>query len=487
MAMMTADFGNAASIPPGDPRAWSRALSIREMLRVVRRRWRILIATLLACSAIGVAYTLAVTPKYKSQVQLFVATEPSLSQAGALDLEEGNQFTESRVLSYVNLVTSPAVTAPVVKQLGLRMSPSQLAGELTASVPPDTVLINIVATNPSGFRARQIAQAVGQRMIRLVTQLENPGGRGSSPVRLTVSSPATLPTTPSSPNKKLDILLGIIAGVVLGLCLAVARERADDTVSDVEELKDHWQIPVLAVVPNVPEPVGLSVGGTAGDSRYEALRYLRTSLSFLNVDRPPDSLVITSSVPGEGKSTTAFALAEVVAAAGQSVILVDGDLRRPMLAQYSGLPTGPGVTDVLADEAVLPEVLLPHGHFPDLRILRAGSPVPTPSEILATHKMAELLERLRGMADLVIVDAPPLAPFTDAAVLAAQTSGALVVVQPRVASRRQLQDTLQQLTFVNARIFGFVANKVPSQDTDYSYRSGYYASSPVASAAATEA
>ncbi len=436
----------------------------------------VVLASTVICVGLSVAYVRTATPIYKSQAQLFVATSPALSQSTAA-LEQGGQFTEGRVLSYVDLATSPIVTRRVIRDLGLHMTGRTLAGKISASVPTGTVLINVTAADTSPQRARSIAAAVSTELISLIKTLERPS-HGPSPVSVNVSSPAQLPTSPSSPRKSVDVALGVIVGLVVGLLLALAFERADKSVRNVDELTENLTVPVLAVIP-VSSQSRKDIGSnpTAATLRHEALRNLRTSLSFIDVDSPPTSLVITSAVPNEGKSTVALTLAEVVAVVGQSVILVDGDLRRPAIARYSGVSTNVGLTDVLVDDSLLDEALVPHPLIPSLQVLQAGSPVPNPTDMLASHRMVELLDRLCSRASLVIVDTPPLGLVTDAALLAPHTSGAIVVVQPGLVPRRALQDCLAQLDLVNARVFGVVANKVRRDTGRYGYGYGYVADS----------
>jgi tyrosine-protein kinase len=457
-----ADVANKGGSPNGGQGGDATA-SLSQLSALYRRRWRTIGLTTCVCVAAAVAYAFSATPKYRSQVQLFVATQPSLA-ASTLDLEQGGQFTASRVLSYVNLAKSPAITQPVVAALSLHMTASQLGNEITATVPADTVLINIAVTDTSPRRARNIAAAVAQRLVQFVEILEKPKN-GPSPVKLSVSSPAQVPVAPASPRKKLDIALGAVLGVLLGFAVALLRNRADRTVADVDELKENWRVPVLATVPNSSRVVSrrksaASPSPDALAARFEALRHLRTSLNFISVDNPPDSLVLTSSLPGEGKSTIAVALAEVVAAAGQSVVLVDGDLRQPSVGTYLGLPPRRGFTDVVLDQDLLESVLAQHPRFPIMQILLAGTPVPNPSELLSSQRAGELIRALRARADLVIIDAPPLGPVTDAAVLAVRASGTLVVVEPRAVPRRALRDTLRHLELVNAHVLGLVANKI---------------------------
>jgi capsular exopolysaccharide synthesis family protein len=212
----------------------------------------------------------------------------------------------------------------------------------------------------------------------------------------------------------------------------------------------------------------------------EALRELRTNLSFLDVDQPPRIIVVTSSVPGEGKSTVTANLAVTLAAAGENIVVVDGDLRRPTLVDVFGLVPGVGVTDVLAGTADLGDVLQPWSALPNLSVLGSGRIPPNPSELLGSQAMKKMLSTLAQNAT-VLIDAPPLLPVTDAAVLSRVADGAIVVIQAGKTTQEQLDQSLGNLEKVRGRVLGTVLNYVPTRGADaYSYYGTYSSASPPA-------
>ncbi|MCA1721071.1 MAG: CpsD/CapB family tyrosine-protein kinase [Actinobacteria bacterium] len=209
-------------------------------------------------------------------------------------------------------------------------------------------------------------------------------------------------------------------------------------------------------------------------ARAEAFRQLRTNLQFLEVDEPVRSFVITSSVPKEGKSTTACNLAITLAQAGVRTLLIEGDLRRPRIADYLGLEGAIGVTNVLIGQVPLQDALQPWGNG-TLSVLASGPLPPNPSELLASRGMHELLAEVEKSFDMVIIDAPPLLPVTDAAILSTMTGGALLGVRCRSTKRDQLRRAADALEAVDARVLGAVLNMVPRRGPDayYSYGYGY--------------
>jgi capsular exopolysaccharide synthesis family protein len=208
----------------------------------------------------------------------------------------------------------------------------------------------------------------------------------------------------------------------------------------------------------------------------EAFLKLRTNLQFMDVDKPPRVIVVTSPLPGDGKSTVALNLAAALSMSGQPVMLIDADLRRPVMAESLGLVEGVGLTDVLIGRVQVEEVVQRVAGLPNLAVLAAGPVPPNPSEMLGSKSMRRLLKRLRKDCT-VIIDAPPLLPVTDAAVLTAAADGALVVVSSGRTLDTQLRDALGNLSAVSGHTLGVVLNRVPPRSSASGYYGGYYGDS----------
>ena len=449
-------------------------MDLRDYLRILRGRWRlILLCTLLALGAAAAATYLA-TPMYQAQAQLFVST--SQVDSGNLGgLQQGSQFAQQRVKSYADIIDNPLITQAVADDLGLDLTPRQLDEMIEATAPLDTVLINVTVTDESPQQAQAIADAVAQRFTQVADQLETPAGAPASPVKVSVVRAADVPQSPVSPRPKLNLALGLLVGLAVGVGAAVLRETLDTSVKGVEQLQDDLGLATLGLIGFDAESSKrpLIVHLDPQSTRAEAFRQLRTNLQFVDVDTPPRSIAITSSVPGEGKSTTACNLAIALAQAGVRVILVEADLRRPRLAQYMGVEGAIGLTDVLIGRATLTDVIQPWGTDDRLRVLASGPTPPNPSELLGSHQMRELLTRLEVSCDLVILDAPPTLPVTDAAILAKQVSGTVLVIRAGRTTKEQVTRALDSLRSVGAHVYGGVLNMVPTKGPD-AYRYGYY-------------
>lgn len=450
-------------------------MELHEYLVILRKRWvSILLVTALAVAGAMTA-TLLATPTYQAKSQLFV----SVSTGGSTsDLLQGSSFTQNRVKSYTDMVTSPRVLIPVIKELGLATTPDQLATSITADSPLDTVLINVTATSTNPETASAVANATAKNLGTEVIALEKPSGSQSSPVRISTIRTATVPTTPATPKPVRNLGLGLVLGLMLGFGLAVLREALDTKVrseTDVQKVTDTSVIARIGYDEDAPAHP-LIVQSSPNNHRSEAFRRLRTNLQFLDLADRPRTIVVTSSLPGEGKSTTAINLAITMADGGSRVALIDADLRRPSVAEYMGLEGSVGLTTLLIGQADLQDAIQTWGNG-TLHVLPSGEVPPNPSELLGSGAMAKLLEKLTNAYDIVIIDTPPLLPVTDAAILAKITGGALVVVGANTLHRQQLADGLGSLEDVGARVLGVVLNRIADQQTG-SYTYYDYASAP---------
>jgi capsular exopolysaccharide synthesis family protein len=296
-------------------------------------------------------------------------------------------------------------------------------------------------------------------------------------VKVEVVAGPQLNDVPVAPRPVRNLALAALLGLIIGAAGAVAREMLDTTVKTGEALHALAGAPVLAGVPFDPD--AKTAPGTyvsSGHSaRAESLRQLRTNLQYVDVDRPVKTVVVTSAVPGEGKSSTACGLAILFAEAGQRVLIIDADLRRPCIAEYLGIEGAAGLTTVLVGKASVDDVLQRWGT--DLWVLPSGSLPPNPSELLGSQHMADLLDELRERFDMVIVDCPPLLPVTDGAVVAARADGALLMARSRRTTIGQVTAAVRALQSVDARLLGCVFNMVAKNGADayYNYSHDGYA------------
>jgi non-specific protein-tyrosine kinase len=451
----------------------TNSLDLREYLRVIARRWRVIISLALLGTVLGAGATYASTPQYQATATLFVSLQGGADTA---ELNQGNTFAQARVQSYTAVATSPQVTGPVVQSLGLHMTRAQLAGRITADAPLDTVLLHITVTDTQQRRTARIANAVADRFAVVVSDLERPPGGRQSPVHLTVTAPAIPPLVPSSPHATVDLGLGLAVGLAVGIALAVLLESLDTSLrgpaSLAEFLADISGPSLLSSIifdPKAPRHP-LATRDDKHGRRAEGFRRLRTNLHFVHVDRQPRVIAVTSALPSEGKTSVAVNLAGTLAESGASVCLVDADLRRPSAAKALGLVRDAGLTTVLIGMARTEDMLQSAGSF---SVLSSGAVPPNPAELLGTEQFRAALRSLAKDFDHVVVDTGPVLPVTDAAVIGPAVDGYLLVVRAGQTSRSQVADAIRTLERVGTPLLGTVLNMAPAKgdgsDHGYAY------------------
>ncbi|MGI3784893.1 MAG: polysaccharide biosynthesis tyrosine autokinase [Janthinobacterium lividum] len=443
-------------------------MDLRGYLKVLQRRWISILVITLATLAVTAGITFALTPKYTASTRLFFGVQGA--QSGS-DLAQGSTFAEAQLTSYAQVATSPLVLQPVIEQLGLQLTPAQLATKVSAFAPTDTVIIQVTVTDSNAGQSAAIANAVGQKLASVTSDLSPRRQDGSQSVKATILAPAQVPTDASSPNVLRNLAAGLILGLLLGVAVAIARRLLDTKVRNEADLEQITSVPVLGVVPfdSDAEAHPVVIRDDPLSVRAEAVRRLRTNLQFVEAAEQSRSVVVTSSIPGEGKSTAALNLAASLSDAGLDVVLVDADLRRPSIARYVGIEGSVGLTTVLIGEASLDDVLQPWGDS-SLRVLPSGQVPPNPSELLGSGAMADLLDQLTERFDMVILDSPPLLPVTDGAILGRLAGSTLVVVGADRLHRSQLRGALESLTTAGVHVSGVVLNKVaPHNFGPYEY------------------
>lgn len=466
------DAAENAQVPAG--------LTLADYFRIARGRWKAIAAFTMALTVLAFCWTL-------QQPRIYA------SQAAAIVIASSDVIAVAKAGKYQSVGQSRLVAERVVKSLGLNTSPNALLGSVTVTALPDAQL-SVTATSPDPATAQRVADAWIVGLVDQVEEIESiPAveGTGVAPVpgiRVVPLSEAVLPTAPISPDVKKTLGMGALGGLILGLLYALLRHYLDRRVRNSATIERRFGVSVLGTLPVDTRLEGKSIilddgtrAGKPGKGSHaimEALRELRTNLQYVDVDNPPRIIVVTSAVPAEGKSTVTANLAVTMAATGENVVVVDGDLRRPTMADVFNLVPGIGLTDVLSGNAELADVLQEWSAMPNLRVLGSGRVPPNPSELLGSLAMKKLLQTLAQNA-IVLVDAPPLLPVTDAAILTRISDGAIVVVRSGQTTEDELGKALGNVARVNGHVLGTILNRVPTSGTDsYGYYSSYQSFEP---------
>ncbi|SDF26894.1 capsular exopolysaccharide family [Blastococcus aurantiacus] len=449
-------------------------MGARGPLTAVRRRWRWVVAASMLGLLAALVWSNGQTPTYRSTATVFFSPEYGDS---ASELVQGSTYTKNQVTSYARLATTPAVLLPVINELELTATPAELARSLDARVPLDTAIIELSATDPSPERSAALADAVVASLSRVVEDIAPDDDTGQATVRSLPVAAAEVPSGPVGPNLPLDLATGLVAGILLGLAAALARDALDNRVRDAGVAAELTTLPVVGSIPTRSRrgapPIVVEADPHASEA--ESFRMLRTNLQFLAVpsdgagSREARVIAVTSSLQGEGKSTVAANLAASLAETGDRVLLVDADLRRPAVARLLGIEGAVGLTDVLIGRASAADVVQDWGSR-GLQVLASGRTPPNPAELLGSPAMRALLAELRADYDFVVVDTAPLLPVADAAILSRAVDGMLVLANVTRVRRSQLAESLQTLEQVKGRVLGLVLNQVSRPDDVYAYR-----------------
>lgn len=427
----------------------------------VSTRWpSILVVTLLGIGAAALALSLA-TPRYSAHADVLISPPEQQSTSAP---------AARTVASYAEVLGGRTTAADVVDALALDRSIRSVDRDLSASVLDGTAVLRVTASSSDADEAARISGAAATAFVAWVKDQR-------TTLTASVVGTAVAPTSPSSPSRALWLLVGGLVGLLVGLAAAAARQRADHSIHSPAELEELAGAPVLGAIARdkaaADTPLITSLG--THHPRFEAVRILRTNLQFVDIDRDHKVITVTSAVPGEGKSTTACNLAIALAQTGVRVALVEGDLRRPRVAEYLSLERSVGLTTVLVGRVPL-EAGLQQASTPGLDVLTSGALPPNPSEILQTSAMSAVVADLREAYDVVLIDAPPLLPVTDASLLASISDGALLVVKHGDTGREAVVSAAARLNAVGARLLGTVLTMAPVKElarTGYGYGYGY--------------
>jgi succinoglycan biosynthesis transport protein ExoP len=498
--------------------------NLRTYLAVLRRRkWWVASLAILGL-VVSLAFSLTEQKQYSATAQLLVQ---SVGSNLALNSGAQSPVTATDVQTELQLVTSAQVQKSVRKALG--------------SVPPvsaaevgQTNLIAVTATDASPARAAVVANAYARGFVASNTasaisnvtaaedqlssqidsinkeishlsadqssqlgalsnqeailkgqlaQLQVAGAEASSGLEFV--TPAQPPTVPSSPRPTQDGLLGLAIGLLIGLGAAFLRDSLDDTLTSSETAERVSDAPVLATIPLISSwrkgerPQVLAVSEPTSQAA-EAYRSLRTSLQFARQAEELRTLLVTSPREGEGKTATVANLGAAFAQAGERVVVVSCDLRRPRLGQFFPADGPSDLVAVLHGEQSLDDALKPAAECEGLWTLGAQSTSPNPTELLSAKRVSDLIAELERKFDLVIVDSPPVLPVADAMILTAYADAVLVLAAASQTRRGELRRTAEKLAQANARVIGLVLNKVSAQSgyEGYGHPYGYPSKAP---------
>ncbi|WP_454851913.1 polysaccharide biosynthesis tyrosine autokinase [Promicromonospora soli] len=442
-------------------------MELVEYANVLRRRWAVIVGVALVGALAAFGWAWSTPPTYTATAKVYVSLNTGESTS---DLLQGSTYVKNLIESYAALTDMPVVLDPVAEDLGDDVSGRYLATIVSADSPLNTSIIEIKVDHGAPESAAQIANSVAQQLSTTVVELSPAAPTGEQSIEVTVVSPAEVPQYPSAPRTRLLVAAGGAGGLALSVVMVLLWAVLDTrirTAQDLEMVSEGTgllgSIPVVkrkaARIPATHDPLS---------TRAEAYRRVQTNLSFVDATTPARVLVVTSSVPGEGKSTTSINLASTFAESGSRVLLIDSDMRRPSIATTLGLEDAAGLTTAIVGRAAMTDLVQRYGPG-RLDVLPLGPIPPNPHQLIASDATRDLIAAARSAYDVVIIDAPPLLPVSDAAVLSTMADGVVVVVGARRVRRTQLTQALRVLAGVEARVLGFILAFAPRSGPDGSY------------------
>jgi polysaccharide biosynthesis transport protein len=446
------------------------AVELRTLLEVAKLRGWILIVTVVVAAASAWYVSNQLTPTYQASTTLLV----NQTQAPGVVLYNDILTSERLTNTYARLVEQRPILSAVRAQLTLPFDEEELRRKLSVAPIRNTQLLRISVEDKDPEAAAKIANVLADVFIA-----DNAQKLGSRPGTVSVSEPAIVADSPVKPNVLLNTVLAGMLGLMLGAAVAAALEYLDDTIKDARDVEVVAGLTTLGTVARFSSVTRNGKNwGRVGDAldrgAAEDYRQIRTNIHFSMLDVKSKVILVTSTAPVEGKSTTASNLAIVLGRAGHKVILIDADLRRPSIHRLFRTPNTFGLTGLLLSQSKDINFALFDTDLGELKVMPSGPLPPNPSEVLMSSQFAGILLAARDKADYVILDSPPVLAVTDARVLAGQADATILVVEPAKERSGAFQRTCQALGQANAKILGVIFNKVKARRKGYYY--GYYRS-----------
>ena len=428
-------------------------MELSDYVRLLRRRWWVLLLSTMI-GGLGAYIATERQPEvYGSGLTFFLADASGRPLSG-----EAAQSAEARISSYITLLTSAPVRELISKEVGTRV----YSAGASAS---DTIFMRLTTRAGTPETALVAAQAYADAFPEYVAEFESGGATGQGNT-LGILEPPVLNPTKLGPDVRGNVRIGLVLGLVLGAGLVLLLELLDNKIRDVDELERMVDVGVAAAVPWEFQGEQLITERRPRSRRAEAMRLVRTNVQFAGLGGGLRKLVVTSPGAREGKTSIATDLALAYAQAGQRVVLLDADLRRPRVARLFDLPDGNGATNVMVGDVRLEAVIHAWGEG-QLRVLTSGTQPSQPSELLASARMGQLLDELSKDSDLVIIDSAPVLPVADTVALVAHVDAVLLVVRVGTTTTSQIKASVERLRSVDARIVGVVLNGAESPSSPY--------------------
>lgn len=431
-------------------------VTLGSIIQILRKHFLTVAVAFVLVVGITMAYSVLAPKKYAAASELYATYNSSADSAASVtDINTAGSYISSQIKSYPTLAKTEAVLQPVIDELSLDSTVAGLGGLITVSNPANTMLVDIEVKTTSPEQSQHIANAVAESLSNVVSSTLYSGA--NSPVKLAVVQKATKPDSPSSPNWKINLVIGVLLGLVVGIAAALIRDAMDTKLRTVRDLQDITRSPLLGSVSDnskLEEPKPIIVRQPASRTSEE-YRRIRTNLSFIAPVKGTAArmIVVTSSNASEGKTTMAVNLAAALAENDVRVLLIDADLRHPSVANRLGIEGNAGLVHVLSGQASVTDVVQQYWK-PNFHVMPAGPKPPNASLLLNSKTMEALLEQALKQYDYVIVDTGPMAVTDDAVRFGRLGNGVLLTAGRGICDKKELRDVIRQFNSVEVPVIG---------------------------------
>ncbi|KFI66189.1 Etk-like tyrosine kinase [Bifidobacterium cuniculi] len=452
-------------------------MTFSDLLAIIRKHVITIAITFVVTVTAVCAFTAVSPVKYTTTTQLFATyNDASGSQANMSEQNNGSSYIMSQIKSYPALTATQTVLQPVIEELDLNTSASTLGETISVTNPDNTAFVNISVTGTDPTQTTDIANAVARSLSNVVEKsLYATGSR--SAIKLSIVQPAVRPTAPSSPKWKLNVLVGIVGGLVLGVFAALLKDVLSKKIEDEDELGEYLSAPIVGRIPedellNETSPAVICQPGSPIAEDY---RRIRTNLSFIApVDDTHCRLIITTSTgASEGKTTTSVNVAAALAENGAKVLLIDADLRSPSVAKKLDIDGSAGLAHVLSGQASVKDVVQRYWKG-NLHIMPAGPKPPNASTLLNSPVMVELLNNAMQQYDYVIIDTAPMVVANDAIIFVRRGGSLIMVCRRDRTLKHDLREINEELTTLDLSVTGVVFNCAKDNKKGSGYGNYYY-------------
>jgi succinoglycan biosynthesis transport protein ExoP len=502
-------------------------IDIREYFYLLRSwSWLIILAGLIA-GVIMYVISINTVPLFETSTRLLVSDPPAMRSLDTSSMVS----IQTQTSTYAEMLLDRAVLQGIIDKLKLQITSEELKPFISVEIVRNTQLLLVTVRDPNPVRAAEIANTLAQvfterirelqslryassqkglakQVLDMETQINDTNlaiektsdqaqklqlearlteyrrlysnlvtnfeqlrlAEAQTSTNIFVSEPANVQLEPVSPKTIRNTVLAVLVGLLLAAGTILAVDLLDDSIRNPEDIRKKFFLPILGMIASHQIIDGKPISLVQPRSPItESFRALRTNLTYSSVDRPLRRILITSSTPQEGKTTISANLTVVLAQGEKKAILIDADLRRPTVHKKFGLMNRLGLSSLFLRSLENIPATIQSAGIPGLSVMTSGSIPPNPAELLTSHRMVEILDRLNQDFDLIVIDTPPVLTVTDAVSLAPGMDGVIVVVKPGFTKESALKQTLEHLRNVNARVLGVVLNEVNPRSRKYGY------------------